>query len=372
MKRMEMKKALGLFLVFIIMLTLAGCAGEAPVSEKTAETITVTDMFGRTITLKSQIDRVVASTFEVSELIFSVAGESAVEKILAVGKTKSVEVVKALYAEKYPNLASLPDIGGGKGSDLDLEAIIALKPDVFILNTTDPDSLSAMVLSLEKAKIPTVMLDVQSNPMENSQPAIELLGQIFDQDDRAKEIGDFINTQFQLVEEKKLYEKEHKPTVYVEKGSGTANDYDVTFTSGGWAEIIRLAGGENIAADASAANSTQIDPEYLIKSDPDFIVIAGSVGFDATLDEADAVFAEYLQRTGWNRLKAVQANNLYQLSHSHSRDQFCFFPTLMLAKLFHPDEMAGVNPTEVLREYFERYMLVSYDRGIWFNAIQAD
>lgn len=371
MKGMQMKKVLGLFLVFTIMLTSAGCSRGAPVLEKTAETITITDMFGRTITLKSQIDRVVANTFSAAELIFSVADESATEKILAVGKTKSVEVTKALYAEKYPHLASLPDIGGGKG-DLDLEAIIALKPDVFIVNTTDPDSLSAMVSSLEKAKIPTVMLNVQSNPMENSQPAIELLGQIFDCEDRAKEIGDFINAQFQLIKEKKLYEKEHKPTVYIEKGSGTANDYDVTFTSGGWPEIIRLAGGENIAVGASAANSIQIDPEYLIKRDPDFIIIAGSVGFGATLDEAAAVFSEYIRRTGWNRLKAVQENNLYQLSHSHSWDQFCFFPTLMLAKLFHPDEMADVNPTEILREYFERYMLVSYDRGIWFNAVQVD
>lgn len=365
-----MKKALSLFILICMMFTLVGCAKE-PVSEQepdqAAETITITDMHGREVTLKNQIDSFVSNRFEVAELIFSVAGESAVDKVLAVGKTKSIEIVKAIYEEKYPQMESMAFVGGGKG-DLDVEAIIALKPDVFIANTTDPDTLSETVAALEKADIPTVLLDLESDPMENPQVAIKLLGQVFDQKDRADEIAEFIDTQFQLVKEKKLYEMEQKPTVYAEKGSGSSTDFDITFTSGGWADIIELAGGDNIAAGL-VADSTQIDPEYLIDSNPDFIILPYSLGFGADLDEVNSVFTEYFKRTGWDQLKAVQNNKVYELSHSQSRDQFCFFPTLMLAKLFHPEEMADIDPIEVLKEYFDRYMLLDYDQGIWFNAV---
>ncbi len=366
-----MKKGLSIFLVVAMMFALVGCGQETSTPEQGAEetpsAITITDMHGRDVVLEGQINSFISNRFEVAELIFSVVGEGAVDNVLAVGKTKSVEIVKAIYEKKYPQMESMSFVGGGKG-DLDVEAIIALNPDLFIANITDPESLSETIAALEKADIPTVLLDVESDPMENPQLAIKLLGQIFDQQERADEIAEFIDSQFQVVEDKRLYEKDQKPTVYVEKGSGSATDFDVTFTSGGWADIIELAGGKNIAADL-VADSTQIDPEYLLDSNPDFIILPYSLGFGAELDEVNSVFTEYLKRTGWGQLKAVQNNELYELSHSQSRDQFCFFPTLMLSKLFHPEEMAEVEPLDVLKEYFERYMLIDYSEGIWFNAI---
>jgi iron complex transport system substrate-binding protein len=262
-----MKKFTALLLAYMTLLTIAGCAssqpagssltasegasGASPQAAEKGGPITITDMLGRQVTVNGPVRRVVVDQWSTAEVLMTVGGEEIVDTLQGVGNTKSSEIVKKLYSEQYP---ALPDahIGGGKGSTHDVEMIISLKPDVFIINSSGSflDSTQETVDKLEKAGIPSVVLTMAEDPMASPQKGIALVGKLFGCEQRAGEIIDYIDAQFNLIRSKKLSERQNKPTVYQEKGSGTSEEYDVTSTSDGWASIIELTGGENIAKNA--------------------------------------------------------------------------------------------------------------------------
>ncbi len=96
-----------------------------------------------------------------------------------------------------------------------MEGIISLNPDVYIIGTRDPDSLSETFDMLDKAGIPTVVFISYTDPVDGPQAGIDLIGRLFAKEEEAQEEIDFINTQFDLIRDKKLSEKTDKPTVYL-------------------------------------------------------------------------------------------------------------------------------------------------------------
>ena len=355
-----MKKTLSVLLALLLALSVTACSkNEASTG---GNSITVTDMAGRAVTIDGPVEKVVVSEWSIAEAVFAVVGEQAVDMISAVGRTFTFDIYKQLYSAQYPQLGSMPEINAGR--DFDPEAIIALEPDVLIVQAMDPASLTETVDTLEKAGIPTVMIMASDNPIEGAQTELMLIGQIFNAETKAQEIIGFISTQIDLINSKNLSNREDKPTVYIEKDRGTAEEYNVTFTTGQWATIIDLAGGENIAVGVVEGN-TSIDPEYLLRTDPDYIIIPGPLGFGAAAGDMDAVINEYIKRTGWDSLTAVQNKNVYGFSHGQSRDPLSFYPTLCIAKILYPDEFADVDPDAILKEYMDKYMLLDYGQGLW-------
>jgi iron complex transport system substrate-binding protein len=356
------KRNIALFITLLILITCTACSKNE--NSASSESITVTDMAGRTVTLEGPVDKVTVSEWSIAEIIFAVLGEEGVDKLAAVGSNKTSEVYKMMYSEKFPQLASMPDIGGGKNNPYDTEAIIATEADVFILQSSDAASQTETIEMLEKAGIKTIILNASADPIQGPQDEFRVVGKLFGAEDKAQIVIDFINAQFDLIRDKNL----KKPTVYIEKGSGSSDAYDITFTSGQWATIIDTAGGDNIAVGTVEEN-TQIDPEYLLSSDPDYIIIVGALGFGADANEIETVFDYYANRIGWNDLQAVKENRVYTFAHGQSRSPLSFYPTLYISKLFYPDEFADVDPDELLKEYIEKFMLLDYDQGIWFDQI---
>lgn len=361
-----MKRILAILVMLMMVFSVTACSDEEKPAEN-SDSITVTDMADRTVTIDGTVDKVVVSEWSIAEVMFSVLGEDAVDMLAAVGTTKNADVLKAIYSEDYPQLASMPEIGGGKDS-YDTEAIIATDPDVFIVQAMDVNSLADVIDVLDDAGIPTVVFTASDDPIGGPQAEIKLVGQIFGAEDSADELTGFINTQFDLVESKNLAEKADKPSVYVELGSGTTDDYGVTFTSGQWAPLVEMAGGENVAAGAVEGN-TQIDPEYLINANPDYIFIAGDPALGGNTDEIDALFDIYVARTGWDTLTAVKNDDVYHFDHTQCRNELSFYPALIMAKLFYPDEFTDVDPDQILQEFFDKYMLLDYEQGVWFTQI---
>lgn len=112
-------------------------------------------------------------------------------------------------------------------------------------------------------------------------------------------------------------------------------------------------------------DSIQIDPEYLISQDPDFIIVAGSTGIGTDYDNCIDTLDQYAARNGWEDMSAIKNNNFVMISHGQERNQFCFFPHLVMAKMFYPDEFGDLEPLEIMEEYFDRFMLLDFDMGHW-------
>lgn len=352
-----------------------------PVKRETTDSVTLTDARGREVTIDLPISSYAISTMDVIDYIIPLKGEEAFEILVGSGQDGGHGFNQ--YAELY-----LPVVGNylkhtGQISDhnapFDLEMILSMEPDVLIVNSAMGAHNYALDVEEQLSQIGTeiVLIDVPGKNIDSSvQKTMDILGKIFQEEERAAEVSQFIDEQFNLIASKNLDEKD-QPTVYYEK-SGYSQVFGSTSTSQrGWGLVVDIAGGENIADEllletaGSKGASNTLDPEYVIDKDPDYIVTSGiNPGWLAILDEREDPSYDIINRNGWKDLKAVKNDNLYEFAHATSRSIYAFYPALKLAKIFYPEEFAEVNPEAKLEEFFDRFMILDSDITIWFHELK--
>lgn len=353
-----------------------------PVKQETTDSITVTDAKGRKVTIDLPISTYAISTMDVIDYIIPLKGEDAFNMLVGSGQDGGGGIQK--YARLY-----VPVVGNytehlGQISDhnapFDLEMILAMNPDVLIVNSAMSAHNYALDIEaqLKEAGIDIVLINVPGKKLDKSvQQTLKLLGQIFQEEERAIEVSDFIDRQYGLIVSKNLSQRKDKPTVYYEK-SGYSEIYGRTATSvSGWGVPIAIAGGENIAdpllldSAVSKGSSNTLDPEYVIKSDPDYIILSGiNDGWLDCLKETSKCEFDIINRIGWSDLKAVKNGNLYEFAHATNRSICAFYPCLKMAKIFYPEEFANVDPEESLNEFFDRFMILDSGITTWFMSLE--
>jgi iron complex transport system substrate-binding protein len=353
-------------------------ADELTAVEKAPKTgsITVTDVKGREVTIDLPVSTYAVSTMDVVDFIVPLKGEDAFHMLVGSGNSGGKQAYDDIYFPMFPDLERQVGILSEHNAPFDLEMILARDPDVLIVNSAMQAHKYALDVEaqLTAAGIPIVLIDVPGKSIDTSvQQTVALLGQIFEESEKAEEFNAFIDAQFDLLRAKNLSARSDKPTVYYEK-SGYSEIYGSTSTSAsGWGSVIAYAGGDNIAdavlmeSGAAKGGSNVLDPEYVLTANPDFVILSGVNSLGLGKDPALADNAEFdiVNRPGWAELSAVQNENVYEIMHELSRTVYSFYPCLKLAKIFYPDEFQDVDPDALLAEFFDRYTLIDSDMGVW-------
>ncbi|SKC39302.1 ABC transporter substrate-binding protein [Maledivibacter halophilus] len=337
--------------------------------------VTITDVKGREVTIDTPVSTFGISTMDVIDYIVPLKGEDAFNMLVATGKSGGKHAYDDIYFPMFPNLEGQVGIISEHNAPFDLEMILSKDPDVLIVNSAMQAHKWALEIEpqLKEAGIPLVLIDVPSTVDTSVQETITLLGKIFQEEEKAEEVSAFIDKQFDIVRSKNLLKRTDKPTFYYEK-SGYSEVFGSTSSSdSGWGSVIAFAGGENIAdsilkeSGASKGGRNVIDPEYVLKADPEYIILSGvqSLGLNCDKDITKTAEFDIINRTGWEELSAVQKGNVYEIMHEMSRTVYSFYPTLVFAKMFYPDEFSDVNPDAILDEFFEKYTLIDDDMGVW-------
>lgn len=365
-------------LVLALTLVLAAlCSAAAE-----AETHIVTDTLGREVSVKNDIQRVVI-TFNIEEYL-AVTGAEGIDKI--VGYSHGYwqgrrEDAWATYTTAFPQLLEIPDVG--YNDDINVEAILALNPDVVLMSA--PVNYTLMETQLDKfeaAGVPVAFFNFHAQTLEMHRASMILLGQIMGNETRAIEIADFYEEQMNLVYGRiaEMDESAEKPSVYMEFSMGPST-FGNTWSTRMWGALIDQCGGINIAADLGNANSVEIAPEQVIAADPEIIIFTASprtdvsdnvvLGYGADADAAKAALESYATRTGWSSLRAVQNHRLSAVYHDLSRHIFDFAGTQFVAKQIHPELFEDVEPVANLESFFEKYMPVELD-GVWLISLDGE
>lgn len=201
-----MVKKLCVVAVLVMLVSLlAGCAQKKDrIAPSESKMITITDLKGRQVKIKSPPERVVLLEY----------GSAPAEIIKALGMERSVIAIDEQTKKDLkwpPYILSLPSAGAV--SNPNLEQIVSLKPDLVIAWDLMPEVLA----KLEQAGIPAILgYGMGASKLLHS---ITSFGQIFNQEERAKELLGYIDNQFHAVSERtKGLSPEQKPKVYVEGG----------------------------------------------------------------------------------------------------------------------------------------------------------
>ncbi|HPH13192.1 MAG TPA: ABC transporter substrate-binding protein [Burkholderiaceae bacterium] len=189
-------------------------------------------------------------------------------------------------ADRYSNypdrVRTLPKVGGGL--DPNIEAIIALKPDVVLLATSSPAATR-----LESLGIKVVALEPKS--YADARRVLEIVGKLLGVADaqrvwRAMDAGVSAAAQ-------SIPETARNARVYFEVNSAPYAAGESSFIG----ETLTRLGARNIVP-AALGPFPKINPEFVVRANPDVIMVG------------DATFAGMAQRPGWAGMPAIKAKRI--------------------------------------------------------------
>ncbi len=257
---------------------LVGLATEPALAEKTA----VTDVTGRRVELDLPAKRVLLGEARQIHVIAALKGDKTFETIVGwrddlVKKDADTYVS---YRDRFPDIEKLPRFGYVGNGTFDLEAAIALKPDVLTLNLESVKAAeeASLVEKAEAAGIAVVYLDFRVDPEKNTENSIALLGEIFGAENQAKELTDYRRAQIARVTDRLAAAKPAFPKVFIERSPGISGDVVCCRTFGpvNFGRMVELGGGHNIGSDVITGTFGDLNPEQLVLANPDHVIVTGA------------------------------------------------------------------------------------------------
>ena len=325
----------------------AGLCGSIPaVAGESASTITIVDSAGRVVELPYPLERVVVINPPVAEVMLALGVADSV-----VGTTGSV--AKKLELGVFSDTLQVARSAHGEP---DLEKIIELSPQAVITYGTHPAiDIQQLADALAPAGIAVVGIDAYK--LDTLYRDILTLGMLFEKLPDAAELIVFFQNALEAVEEKVGQVAGEGPRVYAEQHGDNAYG-----PGSEWDEIIGMAGGINIFADAPMPYF-EADPEVVLERNPQVVLKdtrrTPPMGYGVTDPEPiKAYIDELVARPGWDALDAVQDGKVYVISTSIGSGPRKIFMVPYLAKIFHPE--LEIDPEALLSTYHETFLGVEH------------
>ena len=353
-----------------------------------ADKVKITDITGREVEVNVPVQRVILG--EGRQVYFTAALDTDNPFKRVVGWRDDFKKADLdgynIYLQKFPNMEKIPTFGGMKDGTFDIEQAVALKPDVIIMNTEAKTATeeSGYIEKLAKVGIPLVYIDFREKPMQNTDASMRIIGTLFGKQDRAEAFVKFRQEEISKVTDTLAKAGDiKKPVVFMERAGGYSDDCCMSFGDENFGKMVELAGGINLAKDIIPGTFGTVNPEQIIASNPDQVIVTGSnwelyvpggkwIGVGPGADEAEArkKLAALMQRPGFTGVKAVTEGNVHAIWHQFYNSPYQFVAVQQIAKWLHPDLFKDLDPDATFRELHERFLPVAYHPG-YFASLNS-
>ena len=274
---------------------------------------TLTDQLGRHVTVSDQPQRVVSLAPSITEIVFALDQGHRLKGVTT-------------YSDFPPQAVKLPKVGSYV--QLDLEKIVALKPDLCIA-IKDGNPI-AVARRLESLKIPVYAVNPRN--LESVMQTVQEVGELLNVQEKADKLVQSMNLRIQKV--KSLVAKTtYRPRVFFQIGvSPIVSVGTHTFSN----ELIVLAGGKNVAQGPIAYPRYSI--EQVLALSPEVIIITSMARV--------AIFKQV--KAEWNRWPNMPAVRNHQIFIEDSNLFDRPTPRLvdgleLMVKLIHPELFEGTK-----------------------------
>ncbi|NBD22377.1 ABC transporter substrate-binding protein [Paenibacillus sp. T1] len=259
--------------------TAAGNEVAAAGPQATTYPLTVKDVTGTELTFAAAPQRIVTLVPSETEIVY------------ALGAGDAVAAVDNF--SNYPKeAADKPKIGD---MNADIEKIVSLKPDLILASYS---MSSAVVDKLRALKLPVYASDPKTYDAVIEK--VKQIGAVLDKANEAAAVAEHMEQVRTQVAD--TVKDAQKPNVYLEFSPGW------TVGKGEFLdELITLAGGTNIATEP---NWYEIDPEAVVKANPDEIIYASMTVKEG---EKNPILAAIESRPGWNAIKAIKNKQVFEV-----------------------------------------------------------
>jgi iron complex transport system substrate-binding protein len=339
-----MKKIFSLLLVFAIVLSFASCANTDNKGDPNANNgepasaypMTVTDQAGRTVTIEKEPQKLVSGYYISTSAIIALDLKDKLVGIEAKAKQR------AIYTLSAPELIDLPNVGTAK--EFNLEGCVALAPDLVIL----PVKLKSAADSLTALGIDVLLVNPEDQQL--LEEMVTLIGKVTNTADKANALLGFISEQTERLTTSLA--STEKPKVYL---AGNSNLLSTAGSAMYQSDMIRLAGGTNVAADITDTYWVEISYEQLLTWNPDYIILAS----DATYTVEDVMTNPNLAGC-----EAVKNSKVFKMpSKAEAWDSPVpsgILGAVWLSSVLHPEICTEASVNDIIDTYYETFYDFKY------------
>jgi len=323
------------------------------------------DDLGREVEIDGIVERAVLFNRYELEFVRAVGAGDTV-----VGIPESIARDTATYWPEYAEAA----VVGANMQSPNYEAIVALDPDVVIMSRFGP--YEEAIAQLAVFEIPLLVVTGADSTLHEEN--VDLIGRVFGRSERAAELNGFYRHYRDLLAER--LEGVEPVRVYFEE----TTDYGTVLEGSGWHDMVAIAGGVNVFGDmdisqrptaAGNVNNHAIDPEEVMARFPDFVVKLQRSTYSAQDEDARDLYPQHWSALA-NRIDVLgtpagEAGAVYLIDYYMAGGVSKVTGALQLAKWFHPELFADIDPEAVMREWIEDYQGVPFRDGLSYGGPEA-
>jgi len=282
------------------------------------------------------------------------------------------------YVAAYPAIKHIPIIGNNNFSQISVEKVIALKPDLIILpiyakKASDQDTF---LEQLTQAKIPVLYVDFRVEQLKNTVPSLRILAEALNDQPKTEKFITFYQQHMDNIAQRLAQAKPAKPTVMLQLHLGDKSDCCTTVGRGNLADLLAFAGGDNIAVSRFSGVYGKMSPEAVITANPDIYLATGTggpedknrlqLGSQVSATQAQQSFVHILkQERVISGINAIQQGNAWAIWHNFYLSPWHLLDVEFFAKTLHPQLFADLDPQHTLDEINREFLSVKETGTYW-------
>ncbi len=311
-----------LFLILVLTLTTATHAGAA---------VTYTDRLNRTVMIPTPVERAVF--LQMHELLPAL---DIWDKVVGLASYAfHNEVIRAAR----PDIETIPSVGSGW--DVNIEAILKLRPDLVITWAAKPE----FVRFMEEKGLRVIAVYPES--IEELYGVMRLLGTLFGREERMETARAEMEAVFSLIRERESRRVKEKRQKMIYLG-GQPNS--VSGALGINNDLINLIGGVN-PAETIRERSPLVSLEQIVVWNPEVIFIWGNARYTAQ---------DIIGNPQWRHIKAIQKKRVYKLPEWTTWGPRLPLVALYMAQKAYPEDFADIEFATVADDLYRQVFHISY------------
>jgi iron complex transport system substrate-binding protein len=354
-----------LIMLFLSLINVSYGEEEFPekILEKTSDSITLIDQAGRTVTVNLPVTRLIVTNYrEMEPLLAMGAGD------LMVGVDSSFHT-----AQPYFGLKDVPEVSK-HGTEVNLEKVLQQSPDLVIMPITQGTSKVEDV-SKNLNNVSVIAFSLSQINGDRLVRDLEILGAIVGKEKKAEELMDWVQKYDDIVADRiGDIKSEDMPTYYYEYSTDMKKWY-IMGPAASQSKAARGCGAIDIADDLglnSTTTSREVGAEWVLSKNPEYIIFDshGSTlaGIKHTPEGIQANTTQKIKERateGFENIAAIKNNNLYVLQKDWTQGIRWSIGHLCIAKWFHPELFADLDPDTIHKEYLEKFFPGVELKGTW-------
>jgi len=342
--------------------------------------LTVTDLDGKSVTLQHEPQRIILQDGRDLMTLALLDRQDPFARVVAWNNLAKRQDTATwdLLKKRWPKSASILDMGFSDKGQVDLESVIAQKPDLMIAQLRAKPALieTGVISKLQSLNVPVLFVDYEINPAKDTVPSITLLGKVLNREDHARAYTDFYQQHYQAIE-KVVAAQPHKAKVFVEPIAGVSGDCCFTHGHSGWGGLIEAVGAENIGSSLLPGASGTVALEQVISMKPDTYIMTGSkrsqadspvlpLGYTATTESVTKQAKVLLSRTGLAQVPAIAQHQVYGIYHPFYNHPYNIVGMEYLAKAIYPTAFKQLDADASYHYIIKNFTTLPDDKFVFF------